>query len=111
MIVSRELARKIHKDFINSGCKEFSSDWEGLDPADKEFFIGAMTYVIEEDKPLAKDIHHFWLDYMVDKGWVFAKDLDTGERLSPMMRNYVALDKESKGRYRAFFSNRPTKVN
>lgn len=109
MVASRELARKIHKEFINSGCKEFSDTWENLDPADKEFFVGAMTYVLEEDKPLASDIHQFWLDYMIDKGWMFAKNLDTGEKLSPMMRNYRALDKDSKDRYIAFFRNRRRK--
>ena len=108
MAASRELAREVHKRFVKMGCKEFSSNWEGLDPADKEFFVGAMTYVLEEEKPLAKDIHSFWLDYMIDKGWVFNGSLDTGEKLSPMMCNYRNLDKESKGRYRVFFSNRPT---
>jgi len=106
MVASRELAKDIHKEFINNGCKEFSDTWENLDPADKEFFVGAMTYVLEEQKPLASDIHQFWLDYMIDKGWMFAKNFDMEERFSPMMCNYRALDRESKDRYTAFFRNR-----
>lgn len=105
-MVDRKEARKCHKEFMKAGCREFATTWSKLEPADKEFFVGALTYAKEENKPLASDIHSFWLDYMLDKGWVFGVEFDRDNKKSDALVPYKNLNRGIRDRYTTFFKNK-----
>ncbi len=103
---NKDKVMDIFRDFKKTPNNGLSEDWGRLSEVQRRFFKDILDYVQQVPKPMASEIHDYWLELMLDDGWVYAPTLDVKVKEHPLLMPYKSLSKGDRTRYRTFFLNK-----